>query len=161
MGELKSKEAHDGFRLQFSQSENYLLTGRKIWNVESRQLLWECPEPSHASGVGHSYRAAHLFDDERHILIQQDAQYQIWAWEKNKKRATILLLPNRYWAFFNHETGHYTESVLAFQSLRFQHMDQAGKQVWLSRSQYEKQTGWKNDPSRAGLSDLAKSGSGK
>ena len=84
-------------------------------------------------------------------MIAQDATYQIWDWRDNKKRATIFLLPSEGWAFVNHETGHWNGSPLAFEYLRFLHKDKAGKTKWIKPFEYQKQTGWKNDSSKAGL----------
>ena len=137
----------------FSPDGELLLTTRQMWDWRSRKKLWECPERDHAFGYyGVNYRGAAMFDDGRHVVIAQDGQYQIWDWREDKKRATLFLMPGGdAYVFCNHETGHYTDPDVTRRYLQFASVNDDDERVWLSAYEYEKQTGWENDPSQAGL----------
>lgn len=145
---------------QFSSSGRYLLVTRRLWDLtaEPPKSIWECPEQDHAVGMYRSFlnRAGALFPDERHVLIVQDAQFQIWDWRENKKLATLFLLPGDEAVFVNHLTGHFSETASAYQYLRTDFDRGDGRPpVEVTIREYEKATGWKNDPAQAGL-DLEK-----
>lgn len=139
--------------LRFSDSSRYLMTSRQLWDLSKKpaRKVWECPELDHAVGHTGGDRGGDIFPDERHVIVAQDGHYQIWNWRENKKLASIYPLPKRNWLFFNHQTGHYRASDFAFRYIRFPLIDQEGETEWLTPLDYEKRTGWENDPSRAGL----------
>jgi len=145
--------------VQFSSSGRYLLVTRKIWDstITPPKLLWECPEKDHAvGGYNGNFRSGELFPDERHVLIAQDAQLQIWDWRENVKLATLFLLPGDEAVFVNHLTGHFSGSPSAFQYLRTDYDRGDGRApVEVTIREYEQATGWKNDASKAGI-DLEK-----
>lgn len=143
----------------FSPNDEYLLTAGQVWDWRDRKKLWECPERDQAIGVNNiNYRGGALFSDDRHVVIAQDGQHQIWDWRESRKRATLFLVPDQDgYAFFNHETGHWTGTPQARQYLRLGHPDEEGDIQWLRPHRYREITGWENDESRAGL-DFARSG---
>ena len=158
IGRLDTGIGHGPITYHFSPNDDYLLTARQIWDLETKQRLWNCPEPEQAIGVfNFNFRGAALFSDDRHVVIAQDGQYQIWDWRANdgegQKRATLYLMPEEGgYVFFNHETGHYkSDSAICRQYLRYSAEDNDGKTEWVTPYQYEQQTGWENDPSQAGL----------
>lgn len=140
-------------RLQFSSSGRYLFATRQIWDVKTMKRLWECPEADHAVGPINrlNYRSGAFFDDERHVVIAQDRQFQIWNWKTNEKLATVYVLPNGGWAMVNHRNGNWSGTSLAFQYLRFLHKTTNGEQEWLTPLAYEQRTGWKNEPEQVGI----------
>lgn len=146
--------------LQFSHDNRMLLVGTRLWDLSADKELWAWPGDWHFKGFS-QIDGELLFPDERHVLVHHRVETQIWDWKKNRKRMTIYELPADHWAIINHETGHWTGTVLAFQYLRLKHTDAEGNVEWLRPTQYEKRTGWKNDPDRVGLSDLGKSPTGK
>jgi hypothetical protein len=91
------------------------------------------------------------FDDEEHVAIAMDATVSIWNWRKNRKRATIFLMPDDNWAFVNHETQHWKGSQGADRYLRYVYHDSVRGTVALTSAYYRRETGWKNDPAKAGL----------
>ncbi|MFQ5731213.1 MAG: WD40 repeat domain-containing serine/threonine-protein kinase [Planctomycetaceae bacterium] len=139
----------------YSPSGKYLLVVREILDAESGKPLWRFPEPDHWSH-GYSQIADHfgdIFPDDRHVLITVDAQFQIWDFRDNKKKATIFLLPDRESLLFNHETGHWNATPAALQYVRLRH-DIGKKAFWLSAGKHAESSGWKNDPTKAGLGFL-------
>ena len=144
--------------VQFSSTGKFLLVTRKIWDCTTvpPKLVWTCPEEDHAFGPGAKYRAGEFFDDERHVLIAQDAQLQIWDWRDSIKLATLFFLPGDQTVFVNHVTGHFSGSPSAYQCLRTDFDREDGRPpVEVTIREYEQGTTWKNKPKQAGL-DLAK-----
>lgn len=141
--------------LDFSRSSRLLLVTREVWDVSKLPptKLWECPDPDHgAMNLNHaSWRSGVLFDDDRHVALMQDSQMLIFDWRKNEKLATLYLLPDSEWLFFNHRTGHYNSSPLAFKYMQCRREKPDGHSEWLSLSRFEKVSGWKNDPAKAGV----------
>ncbi len=148
----------DCFDPEFSSSGRYLLVTRQIWDLETTppQLVWKA-EPDHAVGpTGYApiHRWGALFSDERHVVVAQDAQFQVWDWRENQKLATLFLVVDG-WAWVNHVTHHWSGSPKAAQYLRTDFTHESGRKAEVSISGYEQATGWKNDPKKAGL-DLGK-----
>ncbi|HEY3963859.1 MAG TPA: protein kinase [Planctomycetaceae bacterium] len=142
----------DPYAVRFSRSGRYLLVTRKIWDVSTvpAQLRWEA-EPDHAV----AFRSGDFCPDERYVAIAQDSQLQIWDWQKNTKLGTFLLLPAHEVVFVNHRTGHFTWNPAASRFLQARSDRTDGQTEWISVRDYEKRSGWKNDPHQAGL-DLEK-----
>jgi serine/threonine-protein kinase len=160
----------DPFRMAFTISGKHLLVTRKIWDITSDKpkLVWEGPEPDHAFGIptkGDCSRWGDLFPDERHVLIGQDAQLQIWDWRENRKLATIFQIAREEGIFVNHLTGHYSGGTgqirtaagqvfhgnVADQLLRVDYVQPSGQKIQETMLEYKQRTGWKNDPAKAGL----------
>jgi hypothetical protein len=147
--------------LQISSSGNFLLTTREIWDISGTtpRRVWQPPEPDRALSSGLFCRlplrsAGALFDDERHVLLIREGRLEIWDWrdaERRRPRATLFFLPDGEWAFCNHDTGCNNSSLYAMNFLRFQHVDADGREEWLTHRDFEKRTGWKNNPARAGV----------
>ena len=138
----------DPYIVQFSSSGRFLLVTRKIWDVNAAppKLVWECPEQSHF------FRFGQFVADERHVLIAQDAQLQIWDWRENQKLASLFWLHNQEAVFVNHLTRHFSGSPAAYQYLHTDYDREDGRPpVDMTIRDYEDATGWKNDPSQAGL----------
>jgi serine/threonine-protein kinase len=140
-----------------SATDRYLLITRQIWDIETGEKVWECPEPDHAVGFSNqvSFRSGVLFPDDRHVVIAQDAQYQVWDWRERDatkaKKLTVHILPDGEWATINHTTRNWVGSNLAFQYLRLKHVAADGGDSWLKPLQFTDQTGWKNDQHAVGL----------
>jgi len=147
--------------LEFSPTGRYLLVTRHIWDVSDLAVpheVWTCPEDDHAFGVGLGFRWGAFLPDDRHVLIGQDAQLQVWDFlskEKDKtkaKKLSIHLLPDNQWVMINHTTRHWTSSLLAGQFLRLPFSDpKTGTTEWLSPVKYQDRTGFIPDPKKVGL----------
>lgn len=139
---------------RFSPTGNYLLAVRQVWDISDEpQRLWECPEQTNS--VLDGYLNCAWFPDEEHVLICQDAQYQVWNWRNNEKLLTLFMLPGTRWAAANHQTGHWTGTPLAYRDLRCLLKTAGGKAEWLTPREYEQRTGFERDPSRVGLDFVA------
>jgi serine/threonine protein kinase/WD40 repeat protein len=160
----------DPFRMAFTISGKHLLVTRKIWDIttDKPKLVWECPEPDHAFGIptkGDCSRWGDLFPDERHVLIGQDGQLQIWDWQRHRKLATLFQIAREEGIFVNHLTGHYSGGAgqirtaagqifsgnVADQLLRVDYVQPGGQTIQETMLEYKQRTGWKNDPAKAGL----------
>jgi serine/threonine protein kinase len=140
-----------------STTNRHLLITRQIWDIETGEKVWECPESDRAVGFYNqvSFRSGALFPDDRHVVIAQDAQYQIWDWRQRDpskaKLLTIHILPDGEWATINHTTRNWVGSNLAFQYLRLKHVASDGSTNWFKPLQFTDQTGWKNNPNNVGM----------
>ena len=153
MAEIATGIPHIPMVFEFSPGNDYLLATRQVWDWRKSERLWACSDPEHALGLHNlNYRGAALFSDDRHVVIAQDGQYQIWDWRDDHKRATLFLTPEPDgYVFFNHETGHWTGPALGRQYLQFAATGDDGESVWLTPFQYEERIGWENDETQAGL----------
>lgn len=133
---------------QLSSSGRYLLLHDAVWDVDASppRVVWKVDQVY----AWHYFFAA-LSGDERHIVVRVRDQIQIWDWRANKKRATIFLLPDTQWLCWNHETGHYSYSQLGRIDVRFAAKNNPEPNEWFDYRKYAEKTGWKNDPSKAGL----------
>lgn len=137
---------------QLSRTGRYLLMYDSVYDLNAKPptVFWKCPEHS----FGHF--ATRLLGDERHIVVRLVDRYEVWDWQKNEKRITIFLLPEKQWFVFNHETHCWNNSQYANRYVDFLHRDAAGKKEWVVPNLYEYRAEWENDPSKAGLGDTAK-----
>ena len=137
--------------VEFSASGRYLLATRQIWDMQTMQKIWEPPSSNRSKGPVslYGFRLGTIFPDERHVVIALDGQHQIWDFLKNEKKATLYFLPQREWAFVNHETGHWKGSQLAYQYLQFKVKSSSGRTEWVSPTRYRKITGWESEPRKA------------
>jgi WD40 repeat protein len=147
--------------IESSRTGEYLLMNAGIWKLSAAgpQERWECPEKPRAVHLIHNstiYVGGAWFDDEDHVAIVMDAAIHIWNWRKKHKRATIYLMPDKNWAFVNHETRSWIGSPGADRYLRYEEFDAAhDTTIRVTKDAYHAETGWKNDPTKAGL-DLGK-----
>jgi WD40 repeat protein len=148
-------------RFEFSPSGRYLLVTRQVWDLEAGvkpEKVWDCDdfEPDHAAWNIHGPFRSGAFLDERHVLIAQDAQLQVWDWrERDAKRAkklSLFWLPGIDWLLLNHATGHWRSSPLGATYLRCLYRDPTnGKIEWISPTTFQDRTGFKPDPKKLGI----------
>jgi len=148
---------------EFSPSGRYLLITRHVWDVSdpaAPHAVWTCPEDDHAFGQHLAFRWGTFLPNERHVLIAQDAQLQVWDFlsrEKDKSKAkelSIHLLPDNQWVMINHTTRHWTASNLAGQFLRLKYVNASGETEWLTPTLFQDRTGFKPNPKKVGFESL-------
>lgn len=138
----------------FVGRDRHVLLSHRILDLDDPahpKVVWRCPERHRFRGALGSSLQSFPLGDDRHVLVTIDNQLQVWDWHANKKRGALLLLPFGEWAFFNTETRCWDGSPLAFQHLRFARRSSDGKDEWLTEREFEKRTGWKNNPGKAPL----------
>ena len=150
--DIPTLDAARSSQLQLSRSGQFLLVYDRIYDIDARSIntVWKAQDHSTV------YFGSGLLGDEQHIVMRLGDRYEVWDWRKNEKRMTIFLLPQKQWMVFNHETDCWNGSNFAFRHVEFLFRDANGKEEWVVPPIYEHRTGWENDPSKAGLSDLAR-----
>lgn len=139
----------------FTPGGRLLYLTNEVWETETRRRVWTCPEASRVRNpFAYNTQSVAAMNDERRIVIWQDNQVQVWDWPVNRKLATVFWMPNDEWALVNHVTGCWTGTDLATQYLRLGQAQSGSGMNWLTAAQFEKQSRWKNDRSRAGLASV-------
>jgi hypothetical protein len=137
--------AHNGHQwLRFAKSGQFLVFCDIVFDAATGERLWQYPERIRST----ARLTGCFFPNEDYIALPIDNQYQIWNWKKNEKVLCLFSLPDEHWAFVDPKENS-NGTVLAPRYLRLLHRDKDGKETWLKRQEFKKETGWKNDPERA------------
>jgi hypothetical protein len=81
--------------VEISTTGKYLILMNEIWNIDSSppQRVWQADRRPRSAW---SFSSTFL-GDERHVVIRQEYEIEVWDFLKNKKRQTIYELPDNEW----------------------------------------------------------------
>jgi len=141
-----------------SVSGRYLLMTREIWDLQADPpaLVWRAPpdrnrrlNPIH----GTTYRWGALWPDERHVVVAQDASFQLWDFLENRLLATLYRTGDTVddWIFVNEQTRHFSAAPNSEVFVRLTHPKAGPDDPPLSPTEYRRKYGWKPNPAKVPL----------